>query len=96
MLKPFQVRDLRLPRQIEQLSTHPNFSGIVRISTTDYDEIASNYPRARLTYLDEDEDEDGKETITVSLSCWFSWCQSLMVFFRLDPLSSFPSALRSP
>lgn len=36
--------------------------GIVQLSTTDYDDIASNHPRARLTYID---DDDG-ELITVS------------------------------
>lgn len=36
--------------------------GTVQISSSDYDEIASTHPRARLTYLD---DDDG-EVITVS------------------------------
>lgn len=31
--------------------------GIVRLSATDYDEITANHPRARLTYVDEDDDE---------------------------------------
>lgn len=65
MLKPFQIRDLQVSQPFEQLADpRPNTSGIVRISTTDYDEIALNHPRARLTYVDED--EDGDETITVS------------------------------
>lgn len=37
----------------------------VRISSSDYDEIANTHPRARLTYVD---DDDG-EVITVSYLC---------------------------
>lgn len=37
--------------------------GTVQLSTSDYDEITSTHPRARLTYVD---DDDG-EVITVSL-----------------------------
>jgi hypothetical protein len=65
MLKPFQIRDLQVSEPREQLADpRPNTSGVVQISFNDYDEIASNHPRARLTYVDED--EDGDETITVS------------------------------
>lgn len=39
-----------------------NRHGTVQISSSDYDEIASTHPRARLTYVD---DDDG-EVITVS------------------------------
>lgn len=39
-----------------------NCHGTVQISSSDYDEIASSHPRARLTYVD---DDDG-EVITVS------------------------------
>lgn len=42
--------------------SHPRPHGIVRLSATAYDDLASNYPRARLTYID---DDDG-ELITVS------------------------------
>jgi hypothetical protein len=65
MLKPFQIRDLQVSQPREQLADpRPDIPAIVQISTTDYDEIASNHPRARLTYVDED--DDGDETITVS------------------------------
>ena len=69
MLKPFQIRDLQVSQQLEQLANPHNPSGIVRISSADYDDIASNHPRARLTYVDED--DDGDETITVSSLHWF-------------------------
>ena len=39
--------------------------GLVRISDSDYDQIASNQPRAMLMYVDDEED---KEVITVSQS----------------------------
>lgn len=38
-------------------------NGTVQLSSSDYDEIAATHPRARLTYMD---DDDG-EVITVSL-----------------------------
>ena len=63
MLKPFHIRDLRAAHP--EPASHPN-PALIRISTTDYDDIASNHPRARLTYVDED--DDGDETITVSIS----------------------------
>lgn len=44
--------------------SHPRPHGIVRLSATAYDDLASNYPRARLTYID---DDDG-ELITVGSS----------------------------
>lgn len=40
--------------------------GTVKLSSSDYDEITSTHPRARLTYVDAD---DG-EVITVSRSLW--------------------------
>lgn len=66
MLKPFQIRNLRVstqnqPEQILDSRTH---AGVVQISATDYDDLASTHPRARLTYMDDDDDDD--ETITVS------------------------------
>ncbi|KAJ5188794.1 Nucleotide-binding alpha-beta plait [Penicillium cf. griseofulvum] len=64
MLKPFQIRNLRVPsqHQPEQPADSRTSSGVVQISATDYDDLASNHPRARLTYLDDDDDD---ETITV-------------------------------
>ncbi|KAJ6071643.1 hypothetical protein N7499_009657 [Penicillium canescens] len=61
MLKPFQIRNLRVSEQ--ELADSRSPSGVVQISSTDYDDLATTHPRARLTYIDEDEDDD--ETITV-------------------------------
>ncbi|KAJ5933334.1 hypothetical protein N7454_005663 [Penicillium verhagenii] len=62
MLKPFQIRD----HQGSPSSSSVKSSGLreVQISAYDYDNIASNYPRARLTYTD---DDDGDQ-ITVGSS----------------------------
>ncbi|KAJ5209091.1 hypothetical protein N7449_003470 [Penicillium cf. viridicatum] len=64
MLKPFQIRNLRVSTQSqpEQLTDPRTPTGVVQISATDYDDLASNHPRARLTYMDDDDDD---ETITV-------------------------------
>ncbi|OQE95456.1 hypothetical protein PENNAL_c0002G06255 [Penicillium nalgiovense] len=64
MLKPFQIRNLRVStqHQPEQLANSRPSAGVVQISATDYDDLASNHPRARLTYVDDDDDD---ETITV-------------------------------
>ncbi|KAJ5211835.1 uncharacterized protein N7498_003481 [Penicillium cinerascens] len=66
MLKPFQIRDLHVsPSSGHEVNSDPPVSqGVVQISATDYDDIASNYPRARLTYMDYD---DGDQ-ITVGSS----------------------------
>lgn len=66
MLKPFQIRQLRASSQAQSKELPGSVStpsGVVQISTSDYDDLASNHPRARLTYADEDDDD---ETITVS------------------------------
>jgi hypothetical protein len=64
MLKPFQIRDLHVsPSPVPEVnSDSPASQGVVQISAADYDDIASNHPRARLTYMDYD---DGDQ-ITVS------------------------------
>ncbi len=64
MLKPFQIRDLHgSSRNVDDGSRRSlNPRGVVQVSAADYDDIASNHPRARLTYLD---DDDGDQ-ITVS------------------------------
>ncbi|KAJ5693009.1 hypothetical protein N7462_002432 [Penicillium macrosclerotiorum] len=67
MLKPFQIKNLRgsVPQDREESSGYSSGpSRVVQISATDYDDIASNHPRARLTYVD---DEDGDQ-ITVGSS----------------------------
>ena len=47
---------------VEDRLAPQNRVGLVQLSTSEYDDIATNHPRARLTYLDED---DG-DLITVS------------------------------
>ncbi|GKZ37470.1 hypothetical protein AbraIFM66950_009020 [Aspergillus brasiliensis] len=78
MLKPFQIRDLHgslshtsaeVPLAATQPLTRESSPprarrGIVQLSATQYDDLASNHPRARLTYVD---DDDG-EIITVGSS----------------------------
>lgn len=65
MLKPFQVRDLHVSSSPDHgvNSDTPVSHGVVQISAADYDDIATNHPRARLTYIDYDDDEQ----ITVSI-----------------------------
>ncbi|KAJ6167037.1 hypothetical protein N7470_002484 [Penicillium chermesinum] len=66
-LKPFQIRDLHegisggAEGKLVGFSSAP---GIVQISASEYDNLADSHPRARLTYLDED---DGDQ-ITVGSS----------------------------
>ncbi|OGM45750.1 RNA binding protein [Aspergillus bombycis] len=72
MLKPFQIRDLHRSSSQDNLAASQNLDhavvedrstlqshhqGIVRLSATEYDEITTNHPRARLTYVDDDDDE---------------------------------------
>ncbi|PKX91978.1 RNA recognition motif domain-containing protein [Aspergillus novofumigatus IBT 16806] len=77
MLKPFQIRDLHgSPTQEDAYNSldclppgdhgHSTCrrSGIVQLSASDYDEIALSHPRARLTYVDDDD----QEIITVGSS----------------------------
>ncbi|KAL1967575.1 hypothetical protein VTN77DRAFT_3090 [Rasamsonia byssochlamydoides] len=78
MLKPFQIRDLHVPlaENLYDSTTESTVSdegaarlgsnrhGTIQLSAPEYDEIASNHPRARLTYMD---DDDG-EIITVGSS----------------------------
>lgn len=58
MLKPFQVRDLHGSSSggPEEVSPRPsNLHGVMQVSAADYDNITLNHPRARLTYLDDDD-----------------------------------------
>lgn len=68
MLKPFQIKD----HQGSPYSNPIGPSAIrgVQISASDYDDLASNHPRARLTYLD---DDDGDQ-ITVGPTPKVSSC----------------------
>lgn len=93
MLKPFQIRNLRVSEQ--ELADSRSPSGVVQISSTDYDDLATTHPRARLTYIDEDEDDD--ETITVSPrhKAGYRVTSNLIIRSRLDLLSSSLSALKS-
>lgn len=63
MMNPFQIRDLHgSPSRTAESSESRRRDGVVQVSASQYEEIASNHPRARLTYAD---DDDG-ELITVS------------------------------
>ena len=55
MLKPFQIRDLQGSPLRDQEGDSDGSRGVVRISAIDYDDLASNHPRARLSYLDDDD-----------------------------------------
>lgn len=72
MLKPFQIKD----QQGSQSSNRLGPSGIrgVQISASDYDDLASNHPRARLTYLD---DDDGDQITVGPTPKLFSYILSL-------------------
>lgn len=50
-----------------QLRSH----GIVRLSATEYDDLASNHPRARLTYVDDDDGELIMVSYTTRATCIF-------------------------
>ena len=58
MLKPFQIRDLY---------EEPTAS-FVQLSSSDYDHIASNHPRARLSYNDDDGDRITVNSLAISYS----------------------------
>ncbi|KAJ5552140.1 hypothetical protein N7494_001518 [Penicillium frequentans] len=62
MLKPFQIKDQQGSPSSNPVG--PSAIREVQISASEYDDIASNHPRARLTYLD---DDDGDQ-ITVGSS----------------------------
>lgn len=69
-----------------ELRTRPH--GIVRLTGPEYDDIASNHPRARLTYID---DDDG-ELITVSLLPQIVYMFRLTACSRSGHLLSFHNA----
>ncbi|KAH1492749.1 hypothetical protein KXX25_003554 [Aspergillus fumigatus] len=93
MLKPFKIRDLHAsptqedgknPLDCFPQSDHGHStcrrSGVVQLSASDYDEVALSHPRARLTYVD---DDDG-DIITVG--------SSLELSQRLDePIYNMPT-----
>lgn len=58
MLKPFQIKDLHEASSRYEGERFARSNRVVQISTTDYDDLASNHPRARLTYLDEDDGDN--------------------------------------
>ncbi|KAJ5661328.1 uncharacterized protein N7484_000700 [Penicillium longicatenatum] len=81
MLKPFQIKD----QQVSPPSKPVEPSGIreVQISASDYDNIASNHPRARLTYLD---DDDGDQiTVGSSLELAQRLDEPLEIWSRHEP-----------
>ncbi|KAI9929214.1 hypothetical protein ASPWEDRAFT_354198 [Aspergillus wentii DTO 134E9] len=80
MMNPFQIRDLHgSPSRTAESSESRRRDGVVQVSASQYEEIASNHPRARLTYAD---DDDG-ELITVG--------SSLELSQRLDEPIDVPS-----
>lgn len=69
-------------------ASQPRPHAIVRLSATEYDDLASKYPRARLTYID---DDDG-ELITVSHTMKLRIPFDSNNFSRSAPPSNFLSA----
>ncbi|KAJ5888492.1 hypothetical protein N7495_008533 [Penicillium taxi] len=65
-MKPFRIRHIHVSPSLgrEESVDSSRAHGVFQISASDYDDIASNHPRARLTYMDED---DGDQ-ITVGSS----------------------------
>jgi hypothetical protein len=105
MLNPFQIRDLHVPVEenlydAESVTSGPDNGapnrgasrhGTVQLSAPEYDQIVSYHPRARLTYMD---DDDG-EIVTVSLSVLFCLTSGLVLicaYSRSDPPSSLLNA----
>ncbi|RAH54314.1 hypothetical protein BO85DRAFT_379751 [Aspergillus piperis CBS 112811] len=96
MLKPFQIRDLHgspshTSAEVPSASTQPLTRepssprarrGIVQLSAPQYDDLASNHPRARLTYVD---DDDG-EIITVGSSLELSQRLDEPIDLAHDPM----------
>lgn len=64
---PFHIRGLKKSTCLsaEEERYQPSNAALFDISAADYDDIVSNHPQARLTYLDEE-----KERITVRLYNW--------------------------
>ncbi|KAK1142178.1 hypothetical protein N8T08_008104 [Aspergillus melleus] len=103
MLKPFQIRDLHRPPSssqennrepssdiLQHTPSSPRRPGIVAVSASQYNDIASSHPHARLTYID---DDDG-ELITVGSSLELSQRLDEPVPTSTDPyLHSQPSDL---
>lgn len=58
MLKPFRIRDLHRSASRVQEEPSDRSNSAVQISAVDYDHLASTYPRARLSYLDDDDDDN--------------------------------------
>lgn len=68
MLKPFQIRNLHVSSTTGYKEHSDRRHGVIQLSVVDYDDLASSHPRARLTYLD---DDDGDE-VTVNLHPMYS------------------------
>lgn len=58
-----QAQDIVDTAERHDISDLSSRHAVVQVSESDYDDIASNHPRALLTYIDE---EDDGEVITVS------------------------------
>lgn len=67
MLKPFRIRNLYF-----NSSDLVDYSGVVQLSSQQYDLEIKGTPESVFAYLDED---DG-ETVTVSLTHMYTWMRS--------------------
>lgn len=74
MLKPFQIKDQQGSPSSNPIG--PSAIRGVQISASDYDDLASNHPRARLTYLD---DDDGDQITVGPTPKVFSCIMSLIL-----------------
>ncbi|KAJ5989374.1 hypothetical protein N7481_004584 [Penicillium waksmanii] len=68
MLKPFQIRDLHGSSSRDQEEPSNRSNGAVQISAVDYDHLASTHPRARLSYLDDDDGDNIEVGSSLELS----------------------------
>lgn len=75
MFGPFYIRGLQRSTCLsaEEQPYRPSTAALFGISAPDYDDIVSNHPQARLTYVD---DEEG-EQIMVRLYNWQALFPSL-------------------
>ena len=72
MFGPFYIRGLQRSTCLSAEPYHPSTAALFGISAADYDDIVSNHPQARLTYVD-----DEGEHIMVRLCNWQALFPSL-------------------
>lgn len=93
---PFYIRGIQRSSctSPEERPYHPSTAALFDISAADYDDIVSNHPEARLSYVDDDDIDEG-EQIMVRLGSWQASFRALeLTNIRLDPLSNSPNASR--